>query len=91
MEEAVWHAAAASNGATLEAIRTIRADVCAELETFEEPAAELLRAALAAFGPVCTALANPAAPLPEALRATATAVLRQLLRRDLIDDVGASK
>jgi len=54
----------------------------------DEELAAPLRVALGRLAPVCTLLANPGTPMPEALRESATGMLRSLLRREMIEDGG---
>tara|TARA_B100000795_G_C22581543_1_gene353992 strand:- start:203 stop:418 length:216 start_codon:yes stop_codon:yes gene_type:complete len=66
-------------------VRQLRAEVCELLPGLPEAAALALREGLGAFHQICAALANPATPLPEALREQATTMYKQLLRREMID------
>ena len=79
---------AAANAEVLVAVQALRADVHAALETdVHDEAATPLRTALGKhLAPVCTLLASPATPLPEEMRARATNMLKQMLRREMIDD-----
>ena len=58
----------------------------AQGEDEEDAGTKALRAALAKLAPGVTALANPSVPLPEALRGDATTMLKQLLRREMMED-----
>ena len=79
--------AAGSNAALLAAVYALRADVHGALHDHvaDELEAKPLRTALGTLAPVCTLLANPATPLPEGDLERATTMLKQLLRRELIE------
>ena len=66
--DAAWETAAAANGAVLECISQLRSDVATEMLRLDDKAAASLRAALGDFTEITAMLANPATPLPEALR-----------------------
>ena len=78
--------AARMNAGLLTATGELYADVLALLaaDLSEEPK-RALREALVTLGPVCTALANPAIPMPEAMREEAARLLKSFLRREMID------
>ena len=73
------------NSTVFAVVRSLRALLSAELASVAEQAALTVRAALGAFSGLCLTLANPATPLHEELRADANALLRQVLRREMID------
>lgn len=76
-----------TNAELLLAVQSVRADVHAALDAHADAeGAHAVHAALAKLAPVLVALANPATPLPEAMRERATGMLKQLLRREMIDD-----
>jgi hypothetical protein len=79
--------ASAANGELLIAVQALRADVHAAVDAHagsDDLGAPLLQA-LGRLGAACAALANPATPLPEARRADAAAMLKSILRREMID------
>ena len=85
VESPEWAAASAVNSAVFAVVRSFRALLSAELADVAEQATLTVRAALGAFSGLCLTLANPATPLQEELRADANALLRQVLRREMID------
>lgn len=89
--EAGEAASATLNGHLLALIQSLRADVCGAID--DCVSAELappLRRALSELHPAISTLANPATPLPEEMRVEATVMLKQQLRREMIDEVGAT-
>jgi len=81
-----WAASEAANGATLTALKALREDLVAEMSGMAEAAAAPLRVAVGGLAPVVTTLANPATPLPDALREAGAKVLKQLLRSGMIEE-----
>ena len=75
------------NGELLTAVWELRVEVSSQLRSsVPEAACNALRQGLAKLAPVCTALANPSTPLSEAKRADSATMLKQVLRRELIDE-----
>ncbi|EOD32265.1 component of oligomeric Golgi complex 5 [Emiliania huxleyi CCMP1516] len=81
-----WAASEAANGATLTVLKALREDLVAEMSGMAEAAAAPLRVAVGGLAPVVTTLANPATPLPDALREAGAKVLKQLLRSGMIEE-----
>ncbi len=83
---AAWEAAAAANGALLDVLSQVCADVSTVLLRLDDKPAAALRGALGEFAGTTAVLASPASPLPEALREQAATLLKRTLRRELIDE-----
>ena len=85
-DEADDRTRAVVNGALLNSVKALRADVhqAIDEQTSEEMIAPL-RLSLAQLNAPVAALANPSTPLPDELRGDAARLLKVVLRREMID------